>query len=75
LHFFEFNEFDPLTYYGQLNLRSNDIDKLYQTLIENNTPNHPNDKLEIGFGTKRIYVSRPRLHSAYLWSRDLIRFD
>lgn len=46
IHFFEFKELDPKENYGQVYVRTNDIDKLYQTLLAKNTPIHPNAPLQ-----------------------------
>lgn len=45
IHFFEFKDLDPIENYGQVYIRTNDIDKLYQTLLENNIAIHPNGHL------------------------------
>jgi catechol 2,3-dioxygenase-like lactoylglutathione lyase family enzyme len=47
IHFFEFKELDPKKNYGQVYIRTNDIDKLYQTFLDNKTSIHPNGHLEI----------------------------
>lgn len=46
LHFFEFKDLDPTENYGQVYLRTNDIDTLYQTLLDSNISIHPNGPLE-----------------------------
>ena len=46
LHFFEFRDLDPKTNYGQVYIRTSDIDGLYQTLLENHTAIHPNGSLQ-----------------------------
>jgi uncharacterized glyoxalase superfamily protein PhnB len=46
IHFFEFKRLDPKENYGQVYIRTNDIDKLYQTLLESKVSIHPNGKLE-----------------------------
>jgi catechol 2,3-dioxygenase-like lactoylglutathione lyase family enzyme len=46
IHFFEFKELDPKENYGQVYIRTNDIDKLYQTLLDNHVLIHPNGHLE-----------------------------
>ncbi len=47
IHFFEFKDIDPKENYGQVYIRTNDIDKLYQSLIDKKTSIHPNGQLEI----------------------------
>lgn len=46
IHFFEFKELDPKENYGQVYVRTDNIDALYQSLIDNKTRIHPNGKLE-----------------------------
>lgn len=46
IHFFEFKDLDPKENYGQVYIRTNDIDKLYQKLVDNKTSIHPNGLLE-----------------------------
>ncbi len=47
IHFFEFKELDPKENYGQVYIRTNDIDALYQSLLDNNIAIHPNGALEL----------------------------
>lgn len=46
IHFFAFKNLDPKENYGQVYIRANDIDELYQTLLDNNVSIHPNGHLE-----------------------------
>jgi len=46
IHFFEFKELDPLENYGQVYIRTNNIDDLYQSLLDQKTRIHPNGKLQ-----------------------------
>lgn len=46
IHFFEFKELNPQENYGQVYIRTNNIEKLYQTLLNNNITIHPNGHLE-----------------------------
>lgn len=46
IHFFEFKELDPKENYGQVYIRTDDIDRLYQVLLDNNTRIHPNGPLQ-----------------------------
>ena len=46
IHFFEFKDLVPNENYGQVYIRTNDIDKLYQKLLDNKTAIHPNGNLE-----------------------------
>lgn len=47
IHFFEFKELDPKENYGQVYIRTNDIYKFYQSLLDNKIPIHPNGDLQI----------------------------
>lgn len=46
IHFFDFKDLDPKENYGQVYIRTNDIDKLYQTFLDNKISIHPNGHLE-----------------------------
>jgi hypothetical protein len=46
IHFFEFKQLDPKTNYGQVYIRTNDIDNLYQSLLDNKVNIHPNGNLQ-----------------------------
>ena len=46
IHFFEFKDLNPKENYGQVYIRTNDIDNLYQTLLDNKVSIHPNGHLE-----------------------------
>jgi hypothetical protein len=46
IHFFEFKDLDPKENYGQVYIRTNDIDNLYQSLLDNKIGIHPNGKLQ-----------------------------
>lgn len=60
IHFFAFEELDPETNYGQVYIRTDDIDKLYQTLLDNKTKIHPNGHLEIKpWGQKEFSLLDP----------------
>ncbi len=46
IHFFEFKELDPKENYGQVYIRTDNIDDFYQTLLDDKIGIHPNGKLE-----------------------------
>ncbi len=46
IHFFEFKELDPKENYGQVYIRTNDIDQVHQSLLDNNAVIHPNGHLQ-----------------------------
>jgi hypothetical protein len=47
IHFFEFKDLNPKENYGQVYIRTNEIDKLYQSLLNNKVSIHPNGPLQI----------------------------
>jgi hypothetical protein len=46
IHFFEFKTLDPKENYGQVYIRTNDIDGLYQSMLDNKLSIHPAGHLE-----------------------------
>lgn len=46
IHFFEFKTLDPKENYGQIYIRTDNVDELYQALLENKVDIHPNGLLE-----------------------------
>ena len=46
LHFFEFRDLEPRENYGQVYIRTDNIEALYQSLLDNKTDIHPNGALE-----------------------------
>lgn len=60
IHFFEFKELDPKENYGQVYIRTNDIDRLYNELLESKVEIHPNAHLEIKpWGQKEFALVDP----------------
>jgi hypothetical protein len=60
IHFFEFKELDPKENYGQVYIRTDDIEKWYQTLLDNNVIIHPAGHLQIKpWGQKEFSVLDP----------------
>jgi hypothetical protein len=60
IHFFEFKELDPKENYGQVYIRTEAIDELYQSLISNKVKIHPNGPLEIKpWGQKEFALLDP----------------
>lgn len=45
IHFFEFKGLDPKENYGQVYIRTDSIDRFYQSLLDSNTTIHPNGPL------------------------------
>ncbi|MES2381455.1 MAG: VOC family protein [Bacteroidota bacterium] len=46
IHFFEFKALDPKENYGQVYVRTNSIDSLYQEMLDNKVEIHPNGHLQ-----------------------------
>lgn len=47
IHFFEFKELDPKENYGQVYIRTDNIDSLYQLMLDNKLTIHPAGHLQI----------------------------
>ena len=60
IHFFEFKELNPKENYGQVYIRTDNIDDFYLTLLDNKTSIHPNGRLESKpWGQKEFSVLDP----------------
>ncbi len=60
IHFFEFKELDPKENYGQVYIRTDDIDKLYQSLLDRKVSIHPAGHLQIKpWGQKEFALLDP----------------
>jgi len=60
IHFFEFKELDPKKNYGQVYIRTNDIDTLYKSFVDNKTSIHPNGHLQVKpWGQKEFSILDP----------------
>ena len=60
IHFFEFKELDPKENYGQVYIRTNDIDGFYKSMLANKTEIHPNGKLRTKpWGQKEFAILDP----------------
>ena len=46
IHFFEFKELEPTGNYAGVYIRTNSIDSLYQSIVDNKVSIHPNGGLE-----------------------------
>jgi catechol 2,3-dioxygenase-like lactoylglutathione lyase family enzyme len=46
IHFFEFPDLNPKENYGQVYIRTNDIEMLYQSFLDKNVTIHPSGHLE-----------------------------
>ncbi len=60
IHFFEFKTLDPEDNYGQIYLRTDDIERLYQSCSDQNVSIHPNGKLQVKpWGQKEFSLLDP----------------
>jgi catechol 2,3-dioxygenase-like lactoylglutathione lyase family enzyme len=60
IHFFEFKALDPKENYGQVYIRTDDIEALYQELIDKKTVIHPNGHLQVKpWGQKEFSLLDP----------------
>ena len=60
IHFFLFKELNPLENYGQVYIRTNDVETLYETFLKNGVAIHPNDPLQVRpWGQKEFSLLDP----------------
>lgn len=60
IHFFEFKELDPKENYGQVYIRTDNIESFYQSLLDCKTTIHPNGPLKTKpWGQKEFAVLDP----------------
>ncbi len=60
IHFFEFKNLNPKENYGQVYIRTNNIDTYYQTLLDKKITIHPNGLLQIKpWGQKEFALLDP----------------
>ena len=60
IHFFEFKELNPKENYGQVYIRTDNIEEFYKSLLERRTEIHPNGKLESKpWGQKEFSILDP----------------
>jgi hypothetical protein len=60
IHFFEFRELDPKQNYGQVYIRTTQIDELYQFMLNKKVGVHPAGKLEAKpWGQKEFSILDP----------------
>ena len=60
IHFFLFKKLNPKNNYGQVYIRTDDIDDFYQSLVDNKTSIHPNGPLEFkSWGQKEFSILDP----------------
>lgn len=60
IHFFEFAEIDPKENYGQVYIRTNNIEELYKSFLANEVNIHPNGNLQTKpWGQKEFSILDP----------------
>ncbi len=60
IHFFEFKALDPKENYGQVYIRTNNIDAVYESLLDKKVPIHPNAPLQTKpWGQKEFSILDP----------------
>ena len=60
IHFFEFKGLDPKENYGQVYIRTNDIDALYKSMLDTGRSIHPDGSLQIKpWGQKEFSMLDP----------------
>ncbi len=60
IHFFEFKKLKPKRNYGQIYIRTANIEEFYKSLLEKQTAIHPNGKLETKpWGQKEFSILDP----------------
>ena len=60
IHFFEFTTFNPHENYGQVYIKTDDIEALYQSMHDNKIEIHPNGHLKVtAWGTKEFALLDP----------------
>lgn len=60
IHFFEFKELDPKENYGQVYIRTDDIDNLYKSMLDSKISIHPAGHLQIKpWGPKEFSLLDP----------------
>ncbi len=70
IHFFAFENLIPLENDGQVYIRTNEIDRLYQFFLDNNIPVHPNGHLALKpWGQKEFSLLDPD-HNLLTFGQD-----
>jgi hypothetical protein len=60
IHFFEFKALDPTENYGQVYIRTDDIDRLYQSMLDQGVSIHPAGPLQLKpWGQKEFSILDP----------------
>lgn len=60
IHFFEYSNLNPKENYGQVYIRTNEIDNLYQSFLDSKIPIHPAGQLQLKpWGQKEFSLLDP----------------
>ncbi|MCH6233351.1 bleomycin resistance protein [Cognataquiflexum rubidum] len=71
IHFFEFKALDPKENYGQVYIRTDDIDVFYKSLLDKKIPIHPNGQLQAKpWGMKEFSLLDPD-HNLLTFGQDI----
>jgi hypothetical protein len=73
IHFFEFKGLEPKENYGQVYIRTNDIETLYQSMLDNNNSIHPKTMQDILFDFISKYISLTEDEKNAILSLDIFR--
>jgi len=72
IHFFEFKDLNPKENYGQVYIRTDDIDTLYKSIKDKKVPIHPNGDLSIKpWGQKEFSLLDPD-HNLLTFGQDIL---
>lgn len=71
IHFFEFKDLDPKENYGQIYIRTNNIDLLYERMLAQKVEIHPNGSLQMKpWGQKEFSLLDPD-HNLLTFGQEL----
>lgn len=71
IHFFEFKALDPKENYGQVYIRTDDIDGFYQSLLDKKIPIHPNGPLQTKPWGQREFSLLDPDHNLLTFGQDI----
>ena len=71
IHFFEFKTLDPKENYGQVYIRTDDIDGFYQSLLDKKIPIHPNGPLQTKPWGQREFSLLDPDHNLLTFGQDI----
>lgn len=71
IHFFEFKDLDPLENYGQVYIRTDDIDSLYLSLLDRKVAIHPNGPLQTKAWGQREFALLDPDHNLLTFGQEI----